>query len=195
MKTLFIIQTRVKFLPLKIFKPESSLWDVAEDVALMSSWCIVSEDKICGKNQKFTIIWAKVKKLYDEAQAESPEKIGKRNIQQMKGRYKRLCQSVHKWVRVCEEARRRAKSGMSQKDIESEAHKIYQQDVKSKFTDIVVYNDVMCKNQKWAPPTHHDTTRYRPECEEENEESGGSTKRSRTSEEGDYSNPETPNTG
>nr|GFC56644.1 hypothetical protein [Tanacetum cinerariifolium] len=38
-----------------------------------------------------------------------------------------------------------------------------------------------------------DTTRTRPECEEDNEESGGSSKGSRTTENGDYSNPETPN--
>ncbi|XP_076910044.1 Golgi apparatus membrane protein-like protein ECHIDNA [Bidens hawaiensis] len=100
----------------------------------------------------------------------------------MKGRYKRLCLSVQKWVGAYEEAHRCGKSGCSQKDIESEAHKIYEQDVKSKFNDIVVYNDVMSQNQKWALPTHRDTTCSRPECEVKNEEGGGSIKRSGTTE-------------
>ncbi|KAL8223667.1 hypothetical protein R6Q57_019142 [Mikania cordata] len=45
---------------------------------------------------------------------------------------------------------------------------------------------------------NYDTTRSRPECEVGNEESGGSTKRSRTTEEGDYcvnSNPDLPTSG
>ncbi|KAD3641022.1 hypothetical protein E3N88_30245 [Mikania micrantha] len=169
-------------------------WDAAEDVALMSAWCLVSTNRVHGKNQKKTSLWAEVKKLYDETQAENPEKLDRRNEDQMKGRFKRLNQNAQKWVSACREAYRRGRSGMSQKDIESEAHKIYEQDG-NKFNDIVVFNEVMCKHPKWALELHHDTTRSRPECELENVESGGSTKRSRTTEEGDYSNPETPNSG
>ncbi|KAL8231094.1 hypothetical protein R6Q57_000872 [Mikania cordata] len=112
----------------------------------------------------------------------------------MKGCFKRLNQNSQKWVSACREAYRRGSSGMSQKDIESEAHKIYEQNG-NKFNDIVVFNEVTCKHPKWALELHHDTTRSRPECEPENEESSGTTKRSRTTEEGDYSNPETPNSG
>ncbi|MFS7923661.1 hypothetical protein Hanom_Chr03g00263411 [Helianthus anomalus] len=84
---------------------------------------------------------------------------------------------------------------MSEKDVEAEAHKIHFNEVKSKFTDYVVFNEVMRKHPKWELQLHHDTTCSRPECEVGNEESGGSTKRSRTTEEVDYSNPETPNSG
>ncbi|KAL8240234.1 hypothetical protein R6Q59_013589 [Mikania micrantha] len=132
-----------------------------------------------AKTRKKSSLWTEVKKLYDETQAENPEKLDRRNEDQMKGRFKRLNQNAQKWVSACREAYRRGRSGISQKDMESEAHKIYEQD-ENKFNDIVL---------------HHDTTRSRPECERENEESGGSTKRSRTTEEGDYSNPETPNSG
>ncbi|KAL8216079.1 hypothetical protein R6Q57_022916 [Mikania cordata] len=57
------------------------------------------------------------------------------------------------------------------------------------------------KNQKkealWSQ-LNYDTTHFRPECEVGNEESGGSTKRSRITEEGDYcvnSNREIPTSG
>ncbi|XP_022040287.1 glutathione S-transferase T3-like [Helianthus annuus] len=161
----------------------------------MSSWCLASENKIRGKNQRSMALWAEVKKLYDEAQAENLEKLGVRNVEQMKGRYKRLNESVQKWVGAYREAYRRVKSGMSQRDIEGEAHKIYEHEAKSKFTDSVVFNEVMCKHPKWELQIHRDTTRSRPECEMEEVESGGSTKRSRTTKEGNYSKPETPNSG
>ncbi|KAL8225845.1 hypothetical protein R6Q57_018402 [Mikania cordata] len=70
---------------------------------------------------------------------------------------------------------------MNQKDIESEAHKCYDQDRRNKFTNSVL---------------DQDTRRSR--IEEGNEESGDSSKRSRTTEEGEYfanPNPETPTSG
>ncbi|GKA04404.1 glutathione S-transferase T3-like protein [Tanacetum coccineum] len=91
----------------------------------------------------------------------------------------------------------RMKSGMSMKDVELDAHKIYEGDG-SKFLDLTVFNEVMCKHPKWMLNIDRDNTRSRPIDEEPNEESGGSTKRSRTSEEGEYvvhSNQETPNSG
>nr|KAJ0224269.1 hypothetical protein LSAT_V11C100020090 [Lactuca sativa] len=44
----------------------------------------------------------------------------------------------------------------------------------------------MCKHRKWDLELDHDATRSRPEHEVDDEESGGSTKRSRSTEEGDY---------
>jgi hypothetical protein len=168
-------------------------WEVAEDVALMSAWCMVSEDATRGKNQKKEALWARVKAYYDATRAENPGKLGMRNENQMKGRFTRLNQNGQKWIAAYKEAYRRGRSGMSQKDIEREAHIIYEQGGKGKFLDSVVFYDVMCKHPKWDLQLSRDTTRNRPECEEDNEESGGSVKRSRTTEEGDYSNPESPN--
>ncbi|KAL8188595.1 hypothetical protein R6Q57_029883 [Mikania cordata] len=85
---------------------------------------------------------------------------------------------------------------MNQKDIESEARKLYEQDKRNKFTDYVVFNEVMCKHQKWALQLDQDTRRSHPK--ESNEESGGSSKRNRATEEGEYCaspNPETPTSG
>ena len=84
---------------------------------------------------------------------------------------------------------------MSTKDVEKEAHAIFEMGG-SKFNDLFVFNEVMCKHPKWDLQLEHNTTRSRQEYEVDDEESGASTKRSRTSEEGDYSvetNKESPN--
>ncbi|MFS7963682.1 hypothetical protein Hanom_Chr08g00741221 [Helianthus anomalus] len=132
--------------------------------------------------------------MYDGTQAKNPEKIGERNIDQMKGRYYRLNENTRKWVAAYREAYHRARSRTSQRDIENDAHKIYEKSGK-KFNDSIVFNEVMCKNPKWALEIPCGTTRYRSEHEVDDEESHGSTKRIMTSEEGYYcvnSNQESP---
>ncbi|KAH6811187.1 hypothetical protein C2S51_024949 [Perilla frutescens var. frutescens] len=161
----------------------------------MSTWIYLSEDSVRGKGQKGKTMWSNVHAEYHKSQAENPDEINPRNIESMKCRFKRLSQNAGKWVAALEEANRRKRSGMSQKDIEMEAHTIYEAGG-SKFQDLVVYNDVMSKHPRWAASSHYDATRLRPDSEMgDDEESGGSTKRSRTSEDGEYhipSNPETP---
>ncbi|CAA0831077.1 calcium-dependent protein kinase 29 [Striga hermonthica] len=83
---------------------------------------------------------------------------------------------------------------MSMKDVEKEAHIIYEAGG-SKFTDLHVFEEVMRKHPKWELKLDRDSTRSRPEDEASNEESHGSSKRSRTTDDGDFSipsNQETP---
>ncbi|KAL4564314.1 hypothetical protein LXL04_028374 [Taraxacum kok-saghyz] len=101
-------------------------WDVAEDIALMSAWSIVSQNRKHGKNQRKESLWAQVKVLYVQAQQENPKNIGNMNKDQMKGHYNRHSDNASKWVGAYQEAYRRKTSGMSQKDIEDEAQKIYE---------------------------------------------------------------------
>ncbi|GKC73918.1 putative nuclease HARBI1 [Tanacetum coccineum] len=103
----------------------------------------------------------------------------------MKGRFKRLSENRSKWVAAYRAAYSRKTSGMSLKDVELDAHKIYKGDG-SKFLDLTVFNEVMCKNPKWMLNIDHDNTRSHCIDEEHNEESSGSTKGSRTSKEGEY---------
>ncbi|KAH6761241.1 hypothetical protein C2S51_018190 [Perilla frutescens var. frutescens] len=153
------------------------------------------EDSVRGKNQKKKTMWSHVHALSHKTQAENLDELNRRNIESMKGRFKRLNENVGKWVAALEEANRRKRSGMSQKDIEMEAHTIYEIGG-SKFQELVVYNDVMNKHPRWAASSHNDTTWLHPDIEMgDDEESGGNTKRSRTSKDGEYhmpSNQETP---
>ncbi|CAH1433853.1 unnamed protein product [Lactuca virosa] len=74
---------------------------------------------------------------------------------------------------------------MSMKDVENEAHKLYETSA-SKFNDTIGFNEVMCKHRKWDLQLDHDATRSRPKYEVGDEDSGGSTKTSRHTEEGEY---------
>nr|GEZ86826.1 hypothetical protein [Tanacetum cinerariifolium] len=105
----------------------TSKWEAAEDVALMSAYVMVSKDATRGKNQKRELLWARVKKCYDETRAENPERLGIRNENQMKGRVSRLNTNAQRWISAYQEAYRQKRSGMSQHDIEREAHIIYEQ--------------------------------------------------------------------
>lgn len=48
------------------------------------------------------------------------------------------------------------------KDVENEAHKLYEKS-SSKCNDTIVFNEVMCKHQKWDLHQDHDATRSCPE--------------------------------
>ncbi|CAA0805932.1 DNA binding [Striga hermonthica] len=149
---------------------------------------------MCGKNQKGSSLWSRIAQMFEQARLENPEEIGKRNLDSMKGRYKRLNENINKWRGAYMEAYRNKRSGMSMKDVEKEDHIIYEAGG-SKFTDLHVFEEVMRKHPKWELKLDRDSTRSRPEDEASNEESHGSSKRSRTTENGDYSipsNQETP---
>ncbi|MFS7913221.1 hypothetical protein Hanom_Chr02g00139281 [Helianthus anomalus] len=100
----------------------------------MSAWCMASGDSIRRKNPKKTSLWKEIKKIYDATRAENPEKLGERNVDQMKSRCNRLNENAGKWVAAYREAYRRARSGTTQRDIENDAHKIYEKVGKSLTT-------------------------------------------------------------
>ncbi|XP_057790911.1 glutathione S-transferase T2-like [Salvia miltiorrhiza] len=156
----------------------------------MSSWIYASEDSVRGKSQRGESLWARIHKLYHNTQAENPNELNERNIESMKGRWKRLNKNGNKWVAVCREANARRRSGMSDNDVEKEAHSIYE----AGGNKLVVFNEVMSKHPKWNV---HDTTHvfHRQSEDVDDQQSGGSSKRSKTSEDGGFSissNPETP---
>ncbi|XP_057811298.1 uncharacterized protein LOC131025522 [Salvia miltiorrhiza] len=106
-------------------------WCVKEDVALMSSWIYASEDNVRGKNQRGESLWTRVHKLYHNTQAENPNELNERNIESMKGRWKRLNENGNKWVAACREANARRRSGMSNNDVEKEVHSIYEAELRA----------------------------------------------------------------
>ncbi|KAL8467362.1 hypothetical protein ACS0TY_030859 [Phlomoides rotata] len=85
----------------------------------MSAWCYVSGDRTCGKNQKSISLWNQVYNIYHENRQENPEEI---SVESMKDRWKRRSENANKWIAAYKEAYRRKRSGMSQNNIEKEAH-------------------------------------------------------------------------
>ncbi|XP_042003879.1 uncharacterized protein LOC121752855 [Salvia splendens] len=114
----------------------------------------------------------------------------------MKCRWKRLNENANKWVAACREANARRRSGMSDQDVENEAHSIYQAAGDNKFHDLIVFNEVMSKHPKWCI---HDTTHVFPNNENvAYEQDSSNSKRKKPSESGEYtilSKPETPTSG
>ncbi|KAG6424867.1 hypothetical protein SASPL_115289 [Salvia splendens] len=153
----------------------------------MSSWVYASEDSVRGKNQKGDTLWLNVHKLYHECQAQNPDEINKRNMDSLKGRSKRLNGNGNKWVSACRAGNARKRSGMSDQDVENEAHSIYKGDGGNAFQDLIVFNEVMSKHEKWSV---HDATQVFPDNENfANEQDGSNSKRTKTSESGEYTIP------
>nr|GEW71719.1 RNA polymerase II [Tanacetum cinerariifolium] len=127
------------------------------DMALMSAWCHVSSDLTRENNQRKTSMWARICQMYDQIKAENQKDIGPRNENQMKGRFKRFSKNGSKWFAAYTTTYSRKTSGVRLKDVELDAHKIFEGNDRDKTC-----------------------------LQEPNEESGGSTKRSRVGDEGDY---------
>ena len=94
----------------------------------MAAWCHVSSDSTRGNNQRKSSMWARICQMYEQTRSENPKDIGPRNENQMKGRFKRLSENGSKWVAAYRAAYSRKTSGMNLKDVELEAHKIYEAD-------------------------------------------------------------------
>ncbi|KAL1552127.1 glutathione S-transferase T2-like [Salvia divinorum] len=104
-----------------------------------------------------------------------------RSLKSLRQRYKRLNTNVSKWIGAYKRAHDRATSGQSKEDIEKTAQQLYG---KSKFTHHKVFESVMRHNPKWELKLNSTgSTRFQSD-EDSLEESRGSSKRSRTSEEG-----------
>ncbi|KAG6421599.1 hypothetical protein SASPL_118156 [Salvia splendens] len=71
-------------------------------------------------------------------------------MESLKGRWKRLNENDNKWVATLREANAQRRSGMSDQDVENEAHRIYKGDGGNDFQDLIVFNEVMSKHEKWS---------------------------------------------
>ncbi|XP_047954064.1 glutathione S-transferase T3-like, partial [Salvia hispanica] len=131
-------------------------WNEQEDNALMSAWCFISANACVGTNRTSANLWENILVQYEQTRKENPTMGAQRSLESLRQRYRRLNANVSKWIAAYKRAHERATSGQSNEDIEKAAQQIYG---KGKFT-------------------HH-----QPD-DDSLEESRGSSKRSRTSEEG-----------
>ncbi|XP_041992986.1 glutathione S-transferase T3-like [Salvia splendens] len=155
-------------------------WSEQEDMALMSAWCLVSTNAIVGANQTSAHLWQNVLDQYKQTRKENPGMGQQKSSESLRQRYKRLNTNVTKWVGAYKHAHDRATSGQSKEDIEKTAQQLYG---KSKFTHHKVFEEVMRHNTKWKLKLNSTgSTHFQPD-EDSLEESCGSLKRSRTSEE------------
>lgn len=171
----------------------SSIWSDQEDIALMSGWCFVSSNPIVSNNQNSSSFWTKVLNIYEQARAENPNIGGSRTAESLRQRFRRLNKNVTLWIAVYKKAYERRTSGQSMEDVEKIAQTMYG---KSKFTHHEVFEKVMRHYPNWELKLNSTGyTRSRPDDDDSVDESHGSSKKSRTDEDGDpppASTPETP---
>ncbi|XP_057809120.1 glutathione S-transferase T3-like [Salvia miltiorrhiza] len=169
-------------------------WTDIEDISLMSAWCFVSNNPIVGTNRNSKSFWKTVADMYEQSRADNPEIGGRRSVESLRNRYKRLNKNVTLWVAAYKKAYERRASGQSKEDIEKAAQAIYG---KPKFTHHEVFEKVMSSYPNWELKL--DSTGYvrrsHPDDEDSVDESRSSSKKSRTDENADPptdSTPETP---
>ena len=80
-----------------------------------------STNNIIGTNQKREALWMNVKVRFVATSASS----NNRNPGKLGSRFRRISQSVMKWVGCYEEVQRRKSSGKNEEDVIQEAHKIH----------------------------------------------------------------------
>ncbi|XP_047942200.1 glutathione S-transferase T2-like [Salvia hispanica] len=150
-------------------------------MVLVSAWCFFSTNAIVGTNQTNFHLWYNVTDLYEQTRKENPTMGQPRSMESLRQHYKRINANVSKWIGAYKHAHDRATSGQSKEDIEKTAQQLYG---KNKFTHHKVFEEVMRYNPKWELKLNSTgSTRFQPD-EDSLEESRGSSKRSRTSEEG-----------
>ena len=156
-------------------------WNEQEDNALMSAWCFISANACVGTNRTSANLWENILVQYEQIRKENPTMGEQRSLESLRQCYRRLNKNVSKWIAAYKRAHERATSGQSNEDIEKAAQQIYG---KGKFTHHQVFESVMRHHPKWELKLNSTgSSRYQPD-DDSLEESRGSSKRSRTSEEG-----------
>ncbi|KAK9671658.1 hypothetical protein RND81_12G045900 [Saponaria officinalis] len=133
---------------------ENRVWSENEDKALMSAWCLISNDSIVDKNQNTYTRWKKVFDLYEQARVENQNKsqLRVRSIDAMKSRFQRLNYVVNKWVGCYNQVLNRplASGTNITDDIKSAQQLFTNLNGGVEFNDFNVYNNVMSKHEKWS---------------------------------------------
>lgn len=154
-------------------KQRRSNWSCEEDMLLISAWLHVSKDPIVGTDQKGPRFWLRIWEEYDANRGD----FEFQTKTQVKNHYGKMSSSVIKFNGIYKRISDRHPSGWSESQIMAEAHAIYKQEKKSRFTWEHAWR-VLKEEPKWRAVTKHHFS-----------------KRTKTSEFGAYtssSNPETP---
>ncbi|XP_051149240.1 glutathione S-transferase T3-like [Andrographis paniculata] len=154
-------------------KDTRKVWSWNEDELLISAWLNTSKDAVTNTDQPSSAFWKRIATYYME---NKPESATSRGVTQCKNRWSKICKSVQKFVGCYEEANRNMRSGQSSTDVLNAAKKIYSNDGESKD---FVHKDawrILRNEPKWKASY----------CESSHN-SGGSSKRTKTSEDGGYS--------
>ncbi|XP_051122137.1 glutathione S-transferase T3-like [Andrographis paniculata] len=154
-------------------KDTRKVWSSTEDKLLISAWLNTSKDAVTNTDQPSSAFWKRIASYYME---NKPESATSRGVTQCKNHWSKICKAVQKFVGCYEEANRNIGSGHASKDVLNAAKKIYLNDGEKK--DFVHEN-------AWR--ILRDEPKWKASYCESSRNSGGSSKRTKTSEDGGYS--------
>ncbi|KAL1219437.1 Glutathione S-transferase T3 [Cardamine amara subsp. amara] len=122
-------------------------WTAPEDIALISAWLNTSKYPIVGNEQKAAAFWERIAGYY----AASPAVAGKpkRGPSQCKQRWKKINESVNKFVGCYNQASSRRSSGQSEDDVLQMANELYFNDHQVKFGLQHAWLELR-NDQKWS---------------------------------------------
>ena len=126
--------------------PERRKWTPKEDLVLISAWLNTSKDPIVGNEQKAGAFW---KRIEDYVNA-SPQLNGfpPRESSQCKQRWRKVNDSVGKFVGSFEAALKNQTSGQNENDVMKVVHDIFTNDHEYKFTLEHCWRELRF-DQKW----------------------------------------------
>ena len=122
-------------------------WTPTDDVVLISSWLNTSKDPVVRNEQRSVAFWKRIAAYFSA----SPKLIGyeKREASHCKQRWHKINDLVCKFCGAYEATTREKSSGQNENDILKQAHKIFFNNRKKKFTLEHAWKELR-NDQKWC---------------------------------------------
>ncbi|KAF8101291.1 hypothetical protein N665_0208s0073 [Sinapis alba] len=139
-------------------RKERRAWSPTDDVVLISSWLNTSKDAVVGNEQKSGAFWKRIADYF----AASPKLAGcgKREAIHCKHRWHKINDLVCKFCGAYEAAAREKTSGQNDNDILKQAHIIFFNNYKKKFTLEHAWKELR-HDQKWCNLSTERTSKKR----------------------------------
>ncbi|XP_010485010.1 PREDICTED: glutathione S-transferase T3-like [Camelina sativa] len=122
-------------------------WTPQEDVVLISGWLNTSKDPVVSNGQKLGSFWDRIAFYYGASEAVAGKP--KRGASQCKQRWKKINETVNKFVGCYNQASSRRSSGQSEDDVLQMANELYFNDQKVKFNLEHAWRELR-HEQKWC---------------------------------------------
>ncbi|XP_013589682.1 PREDICTED: glutathione S-transferase T3-like [Brassica oleracea var. oleracea] len=128
-------------------RKERRAWTPTDDVVLISSWLNTSKDAVVGNEQKSVAFWQRISDYF----AASPKLAGRERREPLhcKNRWHKINDLVCKFCGAYEAAVREKTSGQNENDIVKQAHVIFFNNYKKKFTLEHAWKELR-HDQKWS---------------------------------------------
>ncbi|XP_013616814.1 PREDICTED: glutathione S-transferase T3-like [Brassica oleracea var. oleracea] len=142
---------------------ERRKWTQADDIVLISSWLNTSKDPVVGNEQRSGTFWKRIAAYF----AASPHVPGRevRESGHCKQRWHKINDLVCKFCGAYEAASREKSSGQNENDVLRQAHQIFFNNQKKKFTLEHAWRELR-NDQKWCDLAKNDGSSRKRKAED-----------------------------